>query len=251
VISDQARDEAESDDGLAAGLAGLSHLLAGTSSFEAYLGEVAKLAVLAVPGAEGAGVTMIEAGRPDTIVASDPFVRDVDAIQYRVGEGPCISAASTGKTVTTGALGDDEMWPAFGPMAADLGIHSAISLPLMLDGDVLGALNVYAYAHDAFDQSSRLVGELFAGPAAVALHNARVLDQARRTAAKLQEALDGRSVVDRAVGILMSRSGHSAEDAFLRLRLIAQREQLPLVEVAHRAVNEAVRHALARQERDD
>jgi AmiR/NasT family two-component response regulator len=95
------------------------------------------------------------------------------------------------------------------------------------------------------------VGELFAGPAAVALHNARVLDQARRTAAKLQEALDGRSVVDRAVGILMSRSGHSADDAFLRLRLIAQREQLPLVEVAHRAVNEAVRHALARQERDD
>jgi GAF domain-containing protein len=251
VVSDEARQDAESDDGLAAGLAGLSHLLAGTSSFDAYLGEVAKLAVLAVPGADGAGVTMIEAGRPDTIVASDPFVRDVDAIQYRLGEGPCISAASTGKTVATGGLGEDELWPAFGPMAADLGIHSAISLPLVLDGEVLGALNVYAYAHDAFDQSSRLVGELFAGPAAVALHNARVLDEARRTSAKLQVALDGRSTVDRAVGIVMSRSGHSADDAYLRLRLIGQREQLPLVEVAGRLVKEAVRHALARQQPDD
>jgi AmiR/NasT family two-component response regulator len=53
------------------------------------------------------------------------------------------------------------------------------------------------------------------------------------------------------VGIVMSRSGHSADDAYLRLRLIGQREQLPLVEVAGRLVKEAVRHALARQQPDD
>jgi GAF domain-containing protein len=251
VVSDRAAEDATSDEGLAAGLAGLSHLIAGTSSLEKYLSDVAHLAVLAVPGAEGAGVTMIEAGTTDTIVASDPFVREVDAIQYRLGEGPCISAAATGKTVSTGNLRTDELWPVFGPQAADLGINSAISLPLILDGDVLGALNVYAYEHDAFDQSSRLVGELFAGPAAVALHNAKVLDEARRSATQLAKALGNRSVIDQAVGIVMSRSGLSAEETYLRIRIISQREQRPMAEIGERIVDEAVRLARARDRRTD
>lgn len=34
-----------------------------------------------------------------------------------------------------------------------------------------GALNVYAHERDAFDETSRRIGEQFAGPAAVAIHN--------------------------------------------------------------------------------
>lgn len=241
----------EDDIGLAAGLAGLSGLVAGSGSLTHLLTEVARFAMAAVPGADGAGVTMLEAGRSDTIVASAPFVRDVDEIQYRLGEGPCISAAADARTMGSGALGEDASWPTFGPLAADLGIHSALSLPLVLNGEVIGALNVYAHLRNAFDGSSRRVGELFAGPAAVAIHNARVLDQAQRAMKRLESALTSRSTIDHAIGMIMARSGLSEDDAYLRLRVTSQHENVKVSEVAARLVEEAVRRAVERQPRGD
>jgi GAF domain-containing protein len=146
-------------------------------------------------------------------------------------------------------LGEDQAWPRFGPRAADLGVHSAISLPLVLDGNVLGALNVYSHQHNAFDGSSRHIGEQFAAPAAVAIHNAQILDQSRRATARLEAALTGRSMIDRAVGIVMARSGVSADDAFLRLRIMSQQQNLSMVVVATRLVDEAVQQAQDRKPR--
>ena len=243
-VSNQAGDvsnQAEDELGLAAGLAGLARLVSGSGTLELMLTQVANLAVQAVPGADGAGVTMLESGQPDTIVASAPFVREVDRVQYRLGEGPCISAASTGVTTGSGGLGEDLSWPMFGPLAAELGIHSAISLPLVLDHKVVGALNVYARDRNAFDAASRHLGEQFAAPAAVAIHNARTLDQAQRTAAQLEVALTGRSTIDRAVGIVIERSGISAEDAFIRLRIMSQHEGETMTTVAERMIRKAMR----------
>lgn len=249
----ESANSASDDDfqGLATGLAGLSKLVAGSATLEELLTQVATFAMVATPGADGAGVTMLEAGRPDTIVASETFVTDVDAIQYRLGEGPCVSAAAKGSTTGSGALGEDASWPTFGPLAADLGIHSALSLPLVVNGEVLGALNLYAHARDAFDMASRHTGEQFAGPAAVAIHNARTLDQARRTTVQLQDALTSRSTIDRAIGIVMSRSGLSADDAFVRLRIMSQQAHVKLNIIAANLVDEAVRRAQARRVNPD
>jgi GAF domain-containing protein len=245
---DVERSEASSEDdvGLAAGLAGLAGLVAGSGTLKQLLTEVATFAMEAVPGADGAGVTMLEAGQQDTIVASASFVREVDSIQYRLGEGPCISAAAHGRTTGSGCLGEDRSWPNFGPLAAELGVHSAISLPLVLNDEVLGALNVYAHERDAFGATSRRLGELFASPAAVAIHNARVLDQARRATARLETALVSRSTIDHAIGIIMSRTGLSEDDAFLRLRIRSQSENVKVAVVAARLVQDAVRRALMR-----
>jgi hypothetical protein len=44
--------------------------------------------VHAIPGANGAGLTLLESDRADTIVASAEFVHHVNAIQYSIGESP-------------------------------------------------------------------------------------------------------------------------------------------------------------------
>jgi GAF domain-containing protein len=229
--------------GLTAGLAGLLAMIAGNSPLEELLEDVAVLAKAATPGANGAGVTMLESGYPDTIAASETFVRDVDAIQYRLGEGPCVSAAAEGRTKTSTRLGDDAAWPTFGPQAAALGIHSALSLPLIANGEVIGALNLYAREREAFDEYSRYCGEQFAGPAAIAIRNARTLEQAQRKQSNLEVALTSLATIDQAVGIIRSRSGLSAEEAFLRLRIISQHEHIKLNAVASQLVKDAVRRA--------
>src|SRR5664279_5423153 len=142
-----ARDATEPEDGdLAQSLAALSQLSSGRLGLEDLLTRVATFAVRAIPGADGAGLTLIEADRADAIVKSAPFVREIDDIQYGLGEGPCISAAARGIPMRSGSLGGDLRWPRFGARVGRLGVHSVLSLPLISDDTVVGAMNVYSRA---------------------------------------------------------------------------------------------------------
>ena len=222
-------------------LASLSRLASSNLELESLLTRVAGYAVQAIPGAEGAGLTLLEQDRPDTIVATAPFVSEIDDIQYSMGQGPCIKAADDGRPVLSGSLGGDARWPRFGGRVARMGVHSVVSLPLV------GAMNIYAHAKDVFDDRSAELGMIFAMPAAIAVQNAHVLAQARRLAEQLQHALQARGVVDRAVGILLSRSGGTEVEAMQRLRELSQSEHRKLSVVAQSIVDEAVRRANARR----
>lgn len=240
-------DPVESENGdLIFALAGVSRLRTDTPTLEDLLTRVAEFAVHAIPGADGAGVTLMEQGHADTIVSSAPFVREVDAIQCGLGEGPCISAASVGRTFRSGSLGGEALWPRFGPRVGRMGVHSVLSLPLLLPDIVVGAINVYAHGKDAFGDHAAELGELFAAPAAVAVHNAQVLAHARRVIEQLEVGLTSRAIIDQAIGILISRSGGTAEEAFASLRTISQRDQHKLAGVARQVVEEAARRARAR-----
>jgi GAF domain-containing protein len=238
------------DEDLRESLAGLSQLATNRLPLEQLLTRVATYAVQAIPGANGAGLTLLEKDRSDTIVATADFVREIDDVQYGIGEGPCISAARDGRTVMSGSLGADSRWPRFGGTVARLGVHRVVSLPLVTPDGVVGAMNVYARAKNAFDDRAAELGEIFAIPAAIAVQNAQVLAQTQRVAAQLKSALETRAVVDRAVGIMMSRSGGTEHEALERLRAMSQHEHQKLALVARQIVDEAVRRAEARHRSD-
>lgn len=242
--SQAAAGDAELRDSLAA----LSRLVQGQGQrgLEDMLRHVAEFAAQAIPAADGAGLTLVEDDRPDTVVATAEFVREVDAIQYGIGEGPCITAAAEQRTVWSGSLGGDRAWPRFGPRAGRLGVHSVLSLPLLGPGGALGAMNLYSHAKHAFDERAIRMGELYAVPAAVTVQNAKDLAQTRRLADQLQAALASRSVIDQAMGIVMGRAGCGPEEAFERLKALSQREHRKLSEVARHLVGQAAARAPAR-----
>ncbi len=242
--------DADADD-LKAGLAGLAALVTGTRGLSDLLVQVAIYAANAIPGADGAGVTLLRADRRDNrveaLAASHPFVAQIDEIQYvTVNEGPCITAALEGRTMRSGSLGGEKMWPRFGPRVGRLGIHSALSLPLLLPGQVVGAINVYARGKDVFDEHAQDLGELFASPAAVAVHNAHTLSQARTLTNQLQAALATRPIIDEAVGLIRGRTGATSHEAHQRLREMSQHQHVKLIDVAQRLVDEAVRRVRSR-----
>lgn len=239
-------DENDSEQDLRDSLDALSRVLTGSQTLETTLVQVARLAVDAVPGASGASVTIHRDGRAEGAVPTNALVRQVDAIQYAVKEGPCLSAVRDRRVQRSGSLGGDPRWPRFGPRAGRSGLHSTLSIPLLLDDHLVGALNVYSTERDAFDDEAERVGSLFAGPAGVSIRNAQVLAESQRLASQLAEALTSRAVIDRAVGIVMSQSGAEPDEAFDRLRQISQREKVKLAEVARRLVDEAVRRARSR-----
>lgn len=225
----------------------LSRLAASSLELESLLTRVATYAVQAIPGADGAGLTLLEQDRPDIVVATAPFVTEIDDIQYGMGQGPCIGAAAEARPVLSGSLGGDLRWPRFGGRVARLGVHSVVSLPLATPAGVVGAMNVYAHAKNAFDGRAAELGMVFAAPAAIAVQNAHALAQTRRLAEQLQAALEARGVVDRAVGIMMSRRGGTDTEAMDRLRELSQVQHRKMAVVARSIVDEAVRRANARQ----
>ena len=239
---------AQQDDAdLAASLTELARLSAGRDGLLRMLTRVAQMAVQAIPGAEGAGLTLLEPDREDVVVKTVEFVRQVDDIQYDLGQGPCISAAEQGIIMRSGSLGEDPRWPRFGPRAGLLGVHSVLSLPLITPGGVIGAMNVYAHARDTFGERAEQMGELFAAPAAVSVFNAQILSQSQRLTGRLQEMLSSRPVIDQAVGILRSRSGDTAEEAIHFLRGRSDQQHITLAELAEAIVEEAASAAHARR----
>lgn len=246
VAPSEESDRFAEEEDLRASISALTTLATGRLNLEELLTSVATFAVRAIPGADGAGLTLLEDNRSDTIVTTAPFVREVDNIQYSLMQGPCVSAAAEGETMRSGSLGGDSRWPQFGSRVARLGIHSVVSLPLITPTGVVGALNVYAHAKNVFDERAAELGELFAAPAAIAVQNAQALAQAQRLAIRLQHALDTRAIIDRAVGILMSRNGGTEQQALNRLRILSQHEHGRLPVIAQSIVDEAVRRARAR-----
>ena len=237
----------EDDEDLAGSLAGLSGLLTGHRPLRETLTDIAGFAVHAIPGADGAGLTMLEDDRAQTVVATADFVHAVDDVQYGLGEGPCLLAVSSRRTQTSGSLGGEARWPRFGPRVGRMGVHSVLSLSLLLPDRVVGAMNVYAHAKEAFGPQAVRIGELFAVPAAVSVYNAQILARSQQLANQLREALTSRAVIDQALGIIRSRTGAGPEEAFDRLREMSQSRHVKVAQVAQTLVDEAVRRARARR----
>jgi GAF domain-containing protein len=241
---------------LHAGLGGVAGIVSDACSVDEMLGQVAQFAGQAIPGADGAAVTLIHPHETDSgddlrIQAwsvTTEFVRDIDTLQYeKLSEGPCITCIRSGRPVVSGSLGSDRRWPHFGGSVARMGVHSVLALPLTVGDRVIGAINSYARGRDAFTEHAVQLGSQFAGPAAVSVYNTQLLASTRLRTTQLQQALHSRAVIDQAIGIVRSRSGGTAQEAFERLTRISQREHIKLADVAEQLVDEAVRRARARQ----
>ena len=244
--------QSESDDhDVVTAVQGLAGLVVGTEDVEQTLARIAEFTVASVPGAAGAGVTAVRLrdGTPKVLAwaATAEFVREIDHLQYDIcGEGPCLTAMHTRRPLISGSLGSDQRWPRFGGRVARSDVHSALSLPLIVGADVVGALNIYGRERDVFTEYALRLAERFAGPAAVSVHNVQLLHRVQTQAVQLETAMRTRAVIDQAIGILRSRSGGSAEEAFGRLRQLSQAQNVKLAVIAEELVSEAVRRAHAR-----
>ncbi len=234
------------------GLGGVAQIVAGARGVPELLDDVAEFAVQAIPGVDGAGVTLVDpdSGAPhaQAWAATPQFVRDIDALQYQVvSEGPCMTCMQTRRPTVSGSIGSDDRWPHFRGHVARMGVHSVLALPLMVGDRVIGAINAYAHQRDAFTEHAVRLGAQFASAAAVSVYNAQLLASAQERTERLQRALSSRAVIDQAVGIIRSRSGCTAAEAFERLTRRSQADNIKLHVLAERLVEEAVRRARTRQ----
>jgi GAF domain-containing protein len=231
-------------DELTAVYARLSGVLLSEENTVTAAGVVTSLAAETIPDSVGAGVTLIdERGRKRTSHATDPIVERADALQYELDEGPCLAAWRQREVVRIDDVTTDMRWPAWAEAvtALGLGLRSALSAPLVVQDESLGAIKVYARDPYAFDTRSEHLLSMFAGPAGVLIANVQRFEAARQLGEQLKEALRTRDVIGMAKGMLIAREGVDETQAFAMLVAVSQREHRKLNEVAADLVAAAVR----------
>jgi GAF domain-containing protein len=212
----------------------LTRMLLDGGSVIAALERVVLSARAIVPGADLVSVTLRSPdGAFHTPVATDRIATDLDQLQYRFGEGACVEAADpSGEALAASDdLLTDGRWRRFGPAAAELGFRSLLAAALLPDAvapQLSGALNVYSRREGAFDPQSRNVMLLLAAHASLALAKSRAVAKHDLETEQLREALTTRDLIGQAKGILMSRRGISADEAFNVLRQTSQEMNVKL-----------------------
>jgi GAF domain-containing protein len=187
----------------------------------------------------GVGVTLMVADRP-VFVASNPFGAAVDAIQYRLSEGPCVMAAETQDVVWSGTIGAGERrWPCFVAQIAPLGLGSVLSVPIVSHDESIGSLNLYARARHTFDGADAASVGQVVGSVAGDLESLHLKVAAEAAAVELATVVRDRAEVDVAVGILMDRYVLRSRAARVLLSQLARQDGASEAASARRLIDEA------------
>lgn len=191
--------------------------------------EIVRAAVDLVPGCdEGSISVVLGRSRVRSEAASGELPRVVDELQERLG-GPCMDAAYAHETVRVPDMAAEQRWPAFTQAAIEVGAVGMLAIQLFVEGDDLGALNLFSRTAGAFTDESEHVALLFASHAAVAYVGAT--QQAR-----LQQSVETRQLIGQAQGVLMERYRLTDDQAFSVLVKASQHGNTKLRDVADRLV---------------
>lgn len=192
---------------------------------ESTVGKIAEYAQLATE-CDHAGIMLVHARQQiETAAATSDLVGESHNLQIIHDEGPCLDAIEGAPHYMSGNIGIDPRWPKWGPAVAELGFHSVLSVRLETKTRKYGSLNLYAEAHDAFDDDDLAVAGIFVRHATVAIANAHNEEG-------LQLAIDARKLIGQAQGIVMERFDLDADRAFEFLRRQSQTHNVKLRYVA-------------------
>jgi GAF domain-containing protein len=199
--------------------------------------------VTEVLGVTGAGIVLAaEDERLRYATASSEDIAVLERQQENDQLGPCAEAFERQMTVTVEDIRARSDWPSYRKEAERLGFRSVAGLPLSLRAERLGALNLYDRGPRAWTDAELDPARLLADMAAGYMIHAQ-LEDSRRTAVQLQQALDSRVVIEQAKGILSADLGISVDDAFDLLRRHARTNHATLRAVAVAVVEEGFRPA--------
>jgi hypothetical protein len=223
----------------------LTEALLNATTIDGVLQRIIVAARYLVPGADMVSITLRQPnGQYYTPVNTEAEAVELDHVQYETGQGPCLDAADPDGPAYahSGDLAHESAWPQFAHEAAEHGYASILSTALVTTPEALpftGALNIYSREPDDLNGPARDTAFILATYASLALSAAykgtsveHALKKSRAQATSLRKALDTRTVIGQAIGILMARRELTADEAFQVLSRASQNHNIKLAHLA-------------------
>lgn len=195
--------------------------------------------VVRVLGVWGAGVSLADDnGQLRFVSATDQVVERLQALEDDVDSGPCREAYDSGVAVVVGDLrAVADRWPRLVRHATDAGVYAVMGIPMSVDGEVIGALNVYERQAGDFGDEQVATARILADVATGYIVNVRDLGRAQELAAQLQQALNSRVLIEQAKGFLAAALALDVDTAFEVLRAYSRNNGTNIHQVAARVVD--------------
>jgi GAF domain-containing protein len=180
-----------------------------------------------VDGCDHASLSMTRRKeRFKTLAASDDMARSMDALQIETAQGPCLDAMWDQELVVSRDLSGEPRWPAFAAAAVQRhGIRSVMCIRMFTNEKTVGALNMFSHHVGGFDEADRDEVVAIAAHAAIAMAAAEKVES-------LRSAIDTRTVIGQATGILMQQFDIDPSAAFALLVRASSQQNRKLREVA-------------------
>jgi GAF domain-containing protein len=209
----------------------LALLVLDQESTQTVLQKVVDLVARVMPAGSEVSMTVVRDETPTTAAFTGQRALALDEMQYQSAYGPCIEAAISQHVIEIKDGRTENRWPAYTPTFLAVGALSSLAVPVPA-AQLSAALNIYALEAEAFSDEDRRTVARFADFAAVALANLDALQDARELSENLRAAMEFRSVIEQAKGILMERHRLTDDEAFRLLAEASQRANRKLRHIA-------------------
>jgi len=131
----------------------------------------------------------------------------------KIGQGIAGKVASQNKPIAVFDLSEEPEYLSK-DIAAKIGLHSLLAVPLAVKGKVIGVLNNYTSQPHRFTKYEIDIMTTVASQAAIVIENAELMLKTKT----IQDELETRKSVERAKGILMKQSNISEDEAFRKIQ---------------------------------
>lgn len=189
---------------------------------------------------DGASISVVGGGTVQgTFGSSGPLSREIDALQFTHGQGPCLEAVAQRRPILAPYLDSpgEVRWPALTQAMLEHGVRAIFALPVAVASTTVGALDLYRRSSGHLDDAAMTGGMWAAGLAALPLLDLMTADT------DWQRAADGRGSweqlaslerveVYQATGMIVAALQVSPADALVRLRAHAISSGLTASDVA-------------------
>ena len=125
-----------------------------------------------------------------------------------------------------------QQWPKFCRQADELGIRSCYALPLIVDGESVGALILYSRQRAAFGPEETARADRFAKDASGALTLALRMASCTDLNEQLRSSIGSRTIIDQALGVIMATEHVAQDRALALLKSISQNTNVRLRDLA-------------------
>jgi hypothetical protein len=153
-------------------------------------------------------------------------------LEREVLEGPLTEALTGNGPVAMNHVSADFRWPRYRPYLHDAGFHSVLGVRLRLDAGATAALAFFAPTAQAFPLPVIAGAHSFADLAARGLRLVLELQSTSTRASDLQSALESRTSIDIACGVIMAQNRCSYDEAIAIIAKASSHRNLKLRKVA-------------------
>ncbi|GLY15615.1 GAF and ANTAR domain-containing protein [Kineosporia rhizophila] len=213
-------------------LADLLNIRFADATLEEVLGQYVRIAKAGVPGVDEASITLIRQNRPFTAGYTGDLALAADELQYERGYGPCIDAGTSGTELVIPDMREETRWPDYSAVVVERGVLSSLSIPLPVQTELVGGLNLYARKPGAMGPESLEAAREVAAHIAVAIGNVVSYQDSAKLAADMQAAMASRAVIEQAKGAIMAQNRCTADEAFEILRVASMGRNVKLRDLA-------------------